>query len=114
MAQTVPEMLRAAAEVYEQRNKLYGDNYKNFGKWVSQLFPNGLTVETESDWNRLGVLVQILAKISRYAENFNKQGHDDSLLDNIVYTAMLRELDFEAFGPRVTQAIATGVQNDRD
>lgn len=92
---TVPEILREAADTYEQRNKLYGDNYKKFGNWASQLFPDGLTVKTVDDWNRLGVLVLKMSKMGRYAENWDKGGHPDSLLDDVVYTAMLSELDGE-------------------
>ena len=92
----VPEMLEQSAATYRERNEIYGDNYKNFGKWTSQLFPNGLTVKTVDDWNRLGVLVQKMSKLSRYAETYESGGHDDSLLDDAVYTTMLRELDKEA------------------
>jgi hypothetical protein len=35
-------------------------------------------------------------KISRYSNNYDKGGHADSILDNIVYLAMLHELDDEA------------------
>lgn len=94
----VPEALRSAAHIYEERNKTYGNNYKEFGHWVSQLFLAGLSVSTAEDFNRLGVLIQMLSKISRYAENWDKGGHDDSLDDLVVYTMMLKELDAEACG----------------
>lgn len=81
------------AQTYEERNKLYGDNYKNFGPAMASIFPRGLTVSTADDWNRLGVFVQIAAKITRYAEQFEKGGHADSLHDAAVYTAMLTEVD---------------------
>ena len=35
----------------------------------------------------------IINKIARYAENFDKGGHDDSLNDISVYAAMLRSID---------------------
>jgi hypothetical protein len=92
---TVPEMLRDAAEIYEQRNTVYGDNYKNFGKWVNGLFPHGIMAFGEHDINRLGVLVQILSKLSRYVQNFGDGGHKDSLDDLVVYVMMLQELDNE-------------------
>lgn len=86
------DSLRAAADIYEQRNKVYGDNYKKFGHSFFNLV-NGMTVETPHDLNRMGVLTQILSKLSRYCENFNKGGHDDSLDDLAVYACMLKELD---------------------
>jgi hypothetical protein len=96
----VPEMLRDSASTYEQRNKLYGDNYKRFGQVMEALFPNGVGLVDIDDFNRFGVFVQLVSKMSRYAENFTKGGHDDSLLDLSVYSAMLRELDAEAINRR--------------
>jgi hypothetical protein len=88
----VPEQLRKAAAIYEERNKLYGDNYKNWGKVALPLLKE-IDVKTESDFSRLGILVQIISKLTRYTENFNRGGHDDSLDDMAVYAMMLKELD---------------------
>lgn len=97
MSKFVPEALRAAAGIYEERNKLYGDNYKRFGLVVAALFPDGISIASAEDpvkaGNRLGVLIQILSKLTRYCENFNRGGHADSLEDLAVYAMMLRELD---------------------
>jgi hypothetical protein len=90
----VPEMLRQAAATYEERNLTYGDNYKKFGAATFPLLRH-IRLEDEMDMNRLGILVMMMSKIGRYCENFNKGGHDDSLLDLAVYTTMLRELDDE-------------------
>lgn len=93
----VPEQLRKAAEIYEERNKRYGSNYKRFGLVLAALFPDGISIASAEDpvkaGNRLGVLIQILSKITRYCENFNRGGHADSLDDLAVYAMMLRELD---------------------
>lgn len=94
---SVPEMLREGAATYEERNKIYGSNYKKFGVAFAPLLA-GITLNTATDVNRMGVLIQMLSKISRYVENWAKGGHDDSLLDLSVYTTMLRELDNEARG----------------
>jgi hypothetical protein len=91
---TVPFMLREAAAVYEERNKLYGDNYKHFGKAMMAIFPNGLTVSTEKEWNKLGVLIQMASKLTRLGQTFPNI-HDDSCLDESVYSMMLRELGQE-------------------
>lgn len=90
---TPPAFLRDAATIYEQRNKLYGDNYKHFGPSLSALFPNGLTVKSPHDFNRLGLLVQVFSKLTRYAQNFERGGHEDSLDDLAVYAMMLKEID---------------------
>lgn len=96
----VPEQLRKAAEIYEQRNALYVDNYKRFGLVLAALFPDGISIASAQDpvsaGNRLGVLIQILSKITRYCENFNTGGHADSLDDLAVYAMMLQELDNDA------------------
>ena len=88
----MPDRLSELGSIYKDRNKTYGDNYKNFGKVMSGIFPNGLTVQTEDDFNRLGVFVQLIAKATRYGNAFDKR-HADSLDDTSVYAQMLRELD---------------------
>lgn len=93
---TVPEMLREAAAVYEERNKVYGSNYKRFGSVMREIFPQGITLRSIDDFNRFGVFVQMVGKITRYAENWQRGGHEDSLVDLAVYSQMLRELDAEA------------------
>jgi hypothetical protein len=93
MTKSVPEALSELGELYWQRNALYGDNYKFFGKVLLGLFPNGLHLRTEEDFNRFGVFVQIVSKVSRYAQTFSDGGHGDSLDDTSVYAMMLRELD---------------------
>lgn len=95
---TVQELLREAAATYEERNALYGDNYKWFGNVMNGMFPDGIDLGSRDDHNRFGILVQIVAKLTRYANNFNSGGHADSLHDIQVYAAMLQELDAEAKG----------------
>jgi hypothetical protein len=93
--QTVPDLLRKAAGIYEERNKLYGDNYKRFGEIMRCLFPNGLELKSAEDFNRIGIFVQVVSKVTRYGENFVRGGHPDSLDDASVYAMMLQELDSE-------------------
>lgn len=88
----VPEILRECADTYEQRNKLYGDNYKKFGHVMLSLFPDGLALRTADDFNRLGLFIQCLSKLTRYSEALNRGGHQDSAHDLAVYAAMLEEL----------------------
>jgi hypothetical protein len=96
IGKTVPELMRAAAATYEERNKLYGDNYKKFGGVMLALFPDGPPdLVTKMDWNRFGVFFQIASKVTRYAENLTTGGHRDSAHDISVYGAMLEELTEE-------------------
>lgn len=88
----VPDELVAAADLFRQRQHVYGKNYKDFGP-VAQAMLANIKLESAEDFARLGVLVQIISKLTRYCVNFNKGGHDDSLMDLSVYAQMLRELD---------------------
>lgn len=89
---TVPEILRAMAATYEERNALYKDNYKRIGAMFVLLFPEGLTVREPDDWNRLFLLIHCIGKMTRYAAQFGAGGHKDSAHDAAVYAAMLEEL----------------------
>ena len=93
MRNFVPKMLRSMADIYEERNKAYGDNYILFGSIMQMLFPRGVKLESVEEHNRFGIFVQIVAKVTRYANNFERGGHKDSLQDLSVYSAMLLELD---------------------
>ena len=94
------DSLRQSADVFEERGRVYGEAYKRFGPVFAALFPNGISVSSPDAANRLGVLVQIISKLVRYAENFERGGQDDSLLDLSTYAAMLRELDAEGRNPK--------------
>lgn len=89
----VAQMLTQCAATYDERNALYGDNYKQFGITMLGMFPNGLHIRSPDDWNRIALFIQSMGKMTRYAQNFSKGGHDDSLLDSAVYQQMLREVD---------------------
>jgi hypothetical protein len=102
----VPDMLRDAAAIYEERNKLYGDNYKRFGYIMKELFPQGLSLRGPDDFNRLGIFVQMVSKLTRYAENLTRGGHADSLDDLAVYSMMLQELDNMLRRKRENEAVA--------
>ena len=104
----VPDMLRSAAKIYEDRNKIYGDNYKRFGPALNGLL-NGVELSTPDDFNRFGILVQIFSKVSRYCNMFDKGGHNDSLDDIAVYAMMLKELDSGAKVNKITDEISSAI-----
>ena len=89
---TVPELLRAAADTYEQRNKLYGDNYKQIGAGLAALFPQGIPAMDADGWNRFAAWMMLYYKTVRYAIQLPNGGHKDSAHDAAVYAAMLEEL----------------------
>lgn len=95
---TVPQALADLGAIYKQRNAIYGNNYKLFGHAMTALFPDGITIKTEEDWNRLSLFLHCADKLSRYAASFKQGGHVDSLDDLSVYAQMLQEVDGESSG----------------
>ena len=89
---TPDKILEAAAKTNRQKRLEYGDNYVKMGPVLQALFPKGLKISSARDWNRLHLLIMIAVKLSRYSENWAK-GHQDSLRDAAVYTAMLESFD---------------------
>ncbi len=90
----VPNKLREAAKVFEEKNAEYGNSYQEHGKIMEVLFPDGVELMTPEDQNRFAIFTTMVSKMYRYAANW-EEGHDDSLLDISVYANMLRELDGE-------------------
>lgn len=86
----VPDLLAEAAKLYTEKNALYGFNYRHFGRIMSGLFPAGFSARSEAEWNRLGILLNLVTCLSRYC-NF-PEGHADSARDLTVYAAILQEL----------------------
>lgn len=102
------DYLEQCADVYRQKRVVYGDNYRLIGKVMNNLFPEGITVKSVDDWNRLHLLFLSVVKITRYTNNFQKGGHDDSLLDSIVYQSMLQEIDRECLDKEVKGVLEGG------
>jgi hypothetical protein len=92
MPASAADNLARGAETFCERNALYGNNYKRFGLVMRALFPDGLPVASVDEWNRLGILIQCVSKLTRYIENLDDGGHRDSAHDLMVYAAMLEEL----------------------
>ena len=88
----VPSILLKAAETFRERGRVYGCAYKNYnGQVLKVLFPNGVKLETELDFNRYAALNAIVAKLGRYCNNWENGGHKDSAHDIINFAAMLEE-----------------------
>lgn len=92
----VGELLRSAADLFDERNAVYGNNFEMVGKLMVAMFPDGITLKTEEDHNRFHLFMLKVVKLSRYAINYENGGHQDSLDDDIVYTAMVGALDHRA------------------
>lgn len=91
------EILTEAAATFKARNAVYGDNYKRVGEVMVALFPNGVTLKTTHDWERMHIFLLGIVKQTRYCNNWEQGGHADSIRDNTVYSAMLESID--SMGP---------------
>lgn len=89
------KILSEAAKTFEERGKIYGNNYLNAGAALAALLPNGLNLKTADDHVRYHIFTWIVGKLSRYAINFEKGGHQDSIHDTVVYAAILEDIDAE-------------------
>jgi hypothetical protein len=89
----VPELLANLGQLYRERNPTYGDNYRHAGKVLRGMFPTGIMLRTEEEFNRFHLVVMMLSKISRYSRCVRTGGHADSLDDLSVYAMMARECD---------------------
>jgi hypothetical protein len=88
------ECMENALETFRERNKVYGDNYHQHGKVMMALFPNGVHLATEKEWNRFGIVNMLVAKMTRYCQGWPRS-HQDSIHDMGVYAFMLESLDSE-------------------
>lgn len=84
---TIVDELEEMRKTASERAAMYGDSYLRFGAVASGLWPNGLHIESKEDFDRLGVVVQIISKLVRYTGT--PRGHKDSAHDLAVYGAML-------------------------
>lgn len=95
---TAADKLEAMAATFRERNKIYGDNFVRVGHAMHAMFPAGLTINNPQDWTRLYFFMLQQVKSSRYATNFTKGGHADSVHDAAVYAALLEAFDEQQRG----------------
>jgi hypothetical protein len=95
------DFLAEGAETYRERAAAYGDNWRRVGPVMAALRPQGFDLKTEEDHNRFHILMLAIVKVTRYVENWDKGGHEDSTLDLSVYAAMLHAIDAEINAPNV-------------
>lgn len=95
MIKPVPERLADLGQLYGDRNAVYGDDFRRYGRVLLALMPDGIRITNEQDANRLGILTQMIAKFGRYCAQFAQGGHPDSLDDLAVYSQILAMVDDE-------------------
>lgn len=90
--QTIAKKIEGILSLFQERNEKYGKDYLEFGDGAFNTFGK-ITLESASDYERFAPLLLKYMKFRRYIKNFKKGGHQDSLDDDIIYTAILSELD---------------------
>lgn len=86
---TTGNILRAMAETFEQRNKVYGSNYQMVGPIMRILFPDGVPPELLGT-DQFHLFELKIVKLSRFA--ISGLTHTDSIHDDGVYSAMIESI----------------------
>jgi hypothetical protein len=92
---TVPERLKKLGKLYEERNKVYGNPFADFGYVLYYMFGGRLVLETPEEFGRFSLFMAHWGKMSRYSAAIKSGGHADSMDDLAVYAQILREFDDE-------------------
>lgn len=87
------ETLRELANLQELKDAEYGADWQKFGERMAVMFPRGIHLHEPADFGRFALMVWMMSKLSRYANNFTAGGHPDSLKDLAVYATMLEAVD---------------------
>jgi len=81
------DLLAKMADTYRERNKVYGDNWRNVGNVMMALFPDGIELLNADAFNRWHLFELIVVKLTRFANS--RLTHADSIHDIAVYAAMI-------------------------
>ncbi|QDH49635.1 haloacid dehalogenase [Pantoea phage Kyle] len=84
------DVLEEAAATFRERNAVYKDNALVVGKVMAALFPNGVELKTQEDYNMWHLFELLIVKLTRFTNS--GLTHQDSILDLTVYAAMLEPL----------------------
>ena len=93
MPKSFKRIVEEAAALHTVRSREYGEAYKDHGKIMMEFFPDGITLDSPSDFARFSLFNMIISKMHRYSKSFHSGGHQDSIRDAGVYAHMLEEVD---------------------
>lgn len=94
---TADGILRQMANTFEERNAKYRDNYKLVGAVMAAMFPKGVSLRTQEDFERWHLFELEVVKLTRFA--VSGLVHRDSIHDGTVYGAMVESLITEDTTP---------------
>lgn len=84
---TPADILAEMADTHRERNKLYGENWKQVGATMIAMFPAGTHLRTADEFTAWHLFELIVVKLTRFANS--NLSHIDSIHDIAVYAAML-------------------------
>jgi hypothetical protein len=88
------EAMKRAIDTHLSRVAMYGERgYAQLGEIMSAFFPDGITLKSPDDFARYHLFEMIVAKLNRYANNYEEGGHADSIHDVAVYAFVLEGED---------------------
>ena len=85
---TVPDIMRQSAELWEEKNKIWGPAYLKVGEILNSAIPNGKSVH---EWNRDTMMSMLALKMCRIGNTYPNVSVD-SLNDLGCYSFMLIHL----------------------
>lgn len=83
-------VLRNMASTFEERSKIYGDNYRMVGHVMRALFPKGVVLHDPQDYEVWHLFELKIVKLTRFA--ISGLTHRDSIHDDAVYSAMIEAI----------------------
>ena len=89
----VPDQIKALADIHQDRQETYGQDYLRIGPSLLGMFPDGVELRSEQDMTRFALFCQAHGKLLRYAARFTQGGHGDSLDDLSIYSQLLKHVD---------------------
>jgi hypothetical protein len=84
---TAADVLRSQAATFEERNKVYANNYTRVPRVMAALWPYGVPAELVTSDARWHLFELIIVKLTRFANS--GLSHEDSIHDAAVYAAMI-------------------------
>ena len=84
------DVLQGMADTYRERNKVYGDNFRNVGHVMAALHPRGAGLQTPADHELFHLWSLLIVKLTRFANS--DLTHIDSIHDAAVYAAMIEAI----------------------